>query len=286
MSSELGATSNSPIANKARTRPDEASLRNYDRKIRFGRPPGRHKKHFEQILAYFAEKQGPARSIDLINAGLDRAAIKEMLDDGRLWSPLYGLYCLPGDYDSLHLAIAAIRAHGPEFAVCFNTAAAFHGICALKTEELWLALPAGRRLSKSIDGFVPIAVNWQAMLPPTEPDASVPGVADGYWHEVISDLELTEKHFGFDRHMVYGHEVLVTSPARTVCDLLVFRNRVLRPKKENATSFSDGIAFGALKAYADRYDLDEVREMADRLGYREEVFPLLDLANRFIPSLR
>ena len=124
------------------------------------------------------------------------------------------------------------------------------------------------------------------MQPPTEPDASVPDLVDGLWYGTISDLELTEIYFGFERHIVCGHEVLVTSKARTICDLLFFRNRVLRPKKENAICFTDGIAFGALKAYADKYDLDDVREMADRLGYREEVLPLLNLVDRFLPSLR
>ncbi|MBS4049367.1 MAG: type IV toxin-antitoxin system AbiEi family antitoxin domain-containing protein [Alphaproteobacteria bacterium] len=283
MSSALALNTEPPITRNTTQRPDPSSQVGDERLERIAR---RRSKYFEQILAYFAEKQGPARSIDLIKAGIEHVILRQMVEDGRLWSPFYGLYCLPGDYDPLHLAIAAIRAHGPEFAVCFNTAAAFHGICSQPTEELWLAAPAGRRLSKSIDGFVPVAVNWQAMQPPTEPDACVPGVADGYWHGVISDLELTERHYGFDRHVVYGQEVLVTSPARTVCDLLVFRNRVLRPKKENATSFPDAIAFGALKAYTDKNELDEVRDMADRLGYRDEVLPLLDLAYHFLPSPR
>lgn len=250
---------------------------------RGGRKPGRDPQTLQKVIDYLATRDGPFRFQEMMDAGLNPHSIRELTDNGTILNPFYGIYCLPGMYDPFSFTLACMRAHGSEFLVCFNTAAHFHGFAAQEDNEIWVASPPGRNFWREAGGFRVIPVNWRAMQPPSEPLELGTDMSGGRWSGATSDLELTEQYCGIYRHTVLGQEILVTSPARTVCDLLYFRNRVVRANSPEAASFSDDVAFGALQNYLGHHDVSEARLMAERLGYADDILPLLDLARRLTP---
>ncbi len=256
---------------------DQISLR------RGGRKPGRDPQTLQKVIDYLAAREGPVRFREMMDDGLNPHSIRELTDHGMILSPFYGIYCLPGDYDPFLFVLASMRAHGSDFLICFNTAARFHGIDPSQSNEIWVASPPSRRYWRNAGGFRIIPVSWRAMQPPQEPLDVGTDMSGGRWSESVSDLELTEHYCGIHRHTIYGQEVLATSPARTVCDLLYYRNRVVRANSPEAASFSDDFAFGVLQNYLADHDIAEACLMAERLGYADDVLPLLGLAQRMAP---
>src|SRR3546814_18337271 len=41
----------------------------------------------------------------------------------------------------------------------------------------------------------------------------------------MSDQDATERYCGVNTHMIYGAPIRMTTPARTICDLVQYRNR-------------------------------------------------------------
>jgi hypothetical protein len=259
----------------------DASSRNEKLPLRRGgRKPGRDPQTLQKVVDYLAAHEGPVRFQEMMDDGLNPHSIRELTDLGVILSPFYGIYCLPREYDPLLFTLASMRAHGSEFLVCFNTAARFHGIESSDCQEIWVASPPSRRYPRNTGGYRIVPISWRAMQPPQDPLDTGTDLSGGRWSDATSDLELAEQYCGIYRHIVYGQEILVTSPARTVCDLLYFRNRVVRANSSEAASFSDDVAFGALRNYLGDHDVAEARLMAERLGYADDILPLLGLAQR------
>ena len=246
-------------------------------------------RHFETIFQILKARQGPVHVREFVQAGVEASALRSLVYDGAITNPMLGVYYLAEPYDPFLMAIAALTTLSNDFVVSLKSAAQYHGLVSKPDENLWIAIPYGKSTSKAAGDYRTVFVRWQSMLPPTEP-MIVSDINDGvigHWGtEPRDDMEATERYFGFSAEVLFGRECLVTTPAKTVCDMLRNMNRLVGRDMSIARYISEEDAFDALKNYSEKYDLMDLRRMADRIGCLFDIERHIGLAERFMAGPR
>lgn len=226
-------------------------------------------------LAMLEERQGPVRMVEFADAGIDPRAVRELVQDKTILNPYRGVYLLPGHYEPRLLALSILAVRDVDYLLCLESAAEHHGLVETSNRNLWIAMSETSSI-KPVAGFRPITVLWQGMQLPGTSAGALDMPAGAGANDVSTEVE---QFYGVIREVIYGVLVKVTSPARTVCDLLRFMNRPVGRHAYNGLTVSEQTALRALSAYVESYEIDEAREMAERLGCEEEVMRYLSIAD-------
>lgn len=142
-------------------------------------------------------QQGALRSRDLAAHGIPREYLRRLLDDGVIQRPARGIYVLadakPTENQSLFEACLRV----PHGIVCLLSALRLHHLTTQSPFEAWLAIDNKARLPR-ID-YPPIRFVR------------------------FSGGAMTK---GIEEHRIQKQTIRVTSPARTVVDCFVYRNKI------------------------------------------------------------
>ena len=149
-----------------------------------------------QKIISMAREQGVLRPRDVVERGLNPAHLRRLVDSGVIAKAGRGLYTL-ADYDvtEFHTLVEAIRAQSRSV-VCLLSALSFHGLGTQIPHQVWVSVPYGARISKSV---IPIRT---VVLRPHAYEA------------------------GIEIHRLEGVDVPVYNVAKTIADCFKFRNKV------------------------------------------------------------
>lgn len=220
----------------------------------------------------------PVRLAELLDAGIDVRVVRAVVQEGRILNPVKGIYCDLGNYDPFLHALACLRVHGTDYVLCLKSAAQYHGLIGNVDSDLWVAAPVGRGILAYVGDYRAVPIHWNGMQAPSAPmDVPLDSEAD----VDLGRLEQTERYFGIWRQVVGGVEIKVTSPARTVVDLLRYMERPVAKERVDGLCFDQATAFEALATFVRDNDVDMVAEIADRLGCTDQIEVHVALARSF-----
>ena len=150
----------------------------------------------ERAIA-IARKRGIARARDFDAAGVPRAYLRRLRDEGLLVRMGRGLYQLADAPRSEAHSLAEAARVVPHGVVCLLSALQFHGLTTQLPHEVWMLI--GHK-------------KWAPKNPPVS----------------LRIIRATGKALtaGVEQHKIEGVEVPVTSPAKTVTDCFKYRNQV------------------------------------------------------------
>ena len=144
-----------------------------------------------------AREKGVARTRDFDSAGIPRAYLRRMQDEGLLVRTARGLYQLPdAEISAAHSLAEAARAV-PHGIVCLLSALQFHELTTQTPHEVWMLI--GRK-------------RWAPKRPPVSLRifrASGEALASGVAHHTVDRVR-----------------VPITVPAKTVADCFKYRNKI------------------------------------------------------------
>lgn len=171
----------------------------------------RHKTKKQMVLDLLSAGQ-PQRFAAIRSIAGSFIPIQELLDEGKIVKVAKGLYSLAGAHENWN-SLATIGFRYPEAVICLDTAASYHGLTTQNPHEVFAAFLYG---SSSI---------------PRSEELSVRAFR---WRRTALEV-------GVETVEIAGIPVKMTSPARTVVDLIRFMSR--RAGDEEAVE--------ALRAYVD-----------------------------------
>lgn len=96
--------------------------------------------HAELVLA-LAHTNGLLRARDVNSAGVPRAILSGLAQDGRLVKISRGLYALPQRAGSEHDSLGEVAATSRNGVLCLISALRFHELTTQQSSEIWLAIP-------------------------------------------------------------------------------------------------------------------------------------------------
>jgi predicted transcriptional regulator of viral defense system len=152
--------------------------------------------HSERILT-LARANGLLRTRDVDHAGVPRAILAGLAQDGRLVKISRGLYCLPDRTGSEHDTVAEVAARSKIGVLCLVSALRFHELTTQQSSEIWLAIPHKAHAPRF--DYPPLRIVR------------------------MSGDALTQ---GIDEVDVAGTTVRVFCIAKTVADCFKFRNKI------------------------------------------------------------
>lgn len=185
---------------------------------------------------------------ELVSEGISRVTIGRLVENGELYQFTRGIYVAMDAIDQENLSLAAISKlrNG---VVCLTSAAAFHDLGDENPPEVWFAVDRTKVKNASIPSFE-------------------------FGHQVIF-WSPDAFSIGIDRAVIAGQVVAVTTPARTIVDLLHYRNKLTEEV--------------ALRAFADFIkkdgDIQEVSDIATELGRLSSLAPYLNMAEELKESI-
>lgn len=94
----------------------------------------------EAILT-LAQSNGLLRTRDVDAAGVSRAVLARLTQEGRLVRVARGLYALPTRPPSEHDSVAEVSAKSSTGVICLISALRFHELTTQQSSEIWLAIP-------------------------------------------------------------------------------------------------------------------------------------------------
>ena len=155
------------------------------------------KTSLEARVVRLARKQGVLRSRDFEAEGVNRMALRRLVEAGVLERVGRGLYSLPKGKVTEHHSLVEATLRVPKGVVCLLSALQFHNLSTQSPHEVWLA------------------VSNLAWKPKTD------------WPPLrvvrFSGAALTH---GVERHRLEGVDVAVTTAAKTVADCFKYRNKI------------------------------------------------------------
>ena len=177
----------------------------------------------------------------LTDAGVGPATVRRAVQEGLLVQLSRGTYRLAGTSVSEDYAdIAAAIARVPKGLVCLLSAAAFHGLISELPAETWIAIPY-RHNTPKIDAVSVRFMRW------VDENAFLIGIIN---------------------KSIYGVDVRLTNPARTVIDMM-----------RMATVVGEDISRETLVAYLNKGGLyTELNEIATILGVEKRLANSLGIA--------
>jgi len=150
-----------------------------------------------QLLQQLIRRQGMLRSRDLAAHRIPREYLSRLLADGVVQRPTRGIYVLADAKPTENQSLVEACLRVPHGIVCLLSALRFHHLTTQSPFETWLAIDSKARLPK-VD-YPPIRF------------VRFSGAA-------LKD--------GIEEHRVQKRKIRVTSPARTVVDCFVYRNKI------------------------------------------------------------
>lgn len=180
------------------------------------------------------------RSRDLVREGVATATIQRALAAGWLEKVSRGTYRRKGAAFEDGEALAELAVRAPAGVVCLHSAAAWHGLGEAQPHLVWMAVPHALK---------PPAVEW-------------PRVRWVRWRRTAAfDAGIVER-------IICGVKVRVTSPARTVIDMLDPRGPA--PRDDGLKVLRDYLGEGGSRA--------ELRAMAWSMAVGKSVLKTVDMA--------
>jgi predicted transcriptional regulator of viral defense system len=88
-----------------------------------------------------AQSNGLLRTRDVDAAGVSRAVLARLTQEGRLVRVARGLYALPTRPLSEHDSVAEVAAKSSTGVICLISALRFHELTTQQSSEIWLAIP-------------------------------------------------------------------------------------------------------------------------------------------------
>jgi predicted transcriptional regulator of viral defense system len=155
------------------------------------------KKSKTDILLEQLSKKGILRMRDMESIGISRAYLLRLCRKGRIRRIARGLYCRPDIQFSESHSLAEAAKQVPKGVICLLSALSFHKFTTQLPHEVW------------------IAIDFKARKPRT---TGVPLRIVRFSGKILS--------WGIEKHKVYGIEIRVYSPARTVADCFKYRNKI------------------------------------------------------------
>jgi predicted transcriptional regulator of viral defense system len=188
------------------------------------------------------------RAADLAARGLSRMAIKRAADAGRIIQYARGVYVSVDGLATTGISLAAtsLLLQG---VVCLGSAAQFHGLSDEDPPEIWYAVDRARNGNLSAPSI-------------RQPHRLV------WWSAELMKV-------GVETVEISGVNVRVTSPARTVVDLIRYRGKL--GEETAAKALADYVRSGS--------DLNEVWDIAEAIGVKEGLTPFLRTAEELAPSI-
>jgi predicted transcriptional regulator of viral defense system len=153
-------------------------------------------KKADRLLALVCRRH-MVRPRDLDGVGIPRVYLTRLHRAGLLERPSRGVYVLADGEPTEHHSLAEASKRVPHGVVCLLSALRFHGLTTQAPFEVWLAIDRKARLPR-VEHPPLRVVRFPA-----------PALAEGV-----------------EAHEVEGVPVRVTTPARTVVDCFVYRNKV------------------------------------------------------------
>jgi len=150
-----------------------------------------------QLLQQLIRRQGMLRSRDLAAHRIPREYLSRLLAEGVVQRPTRGIYVLADAKPTENQSLVEACLRVPHGIVCLLSALRFHHLTTQSPFETWLAIDSKARLPK-VD-YPPIRF------------VRFSGAA-------LKD--------GIEEHRVQKRKIRVTSPARTVVDCFVYRNKI------------------------------------------------------------
>jgi len=142
-------------------------------------------------------QQGMLRSRDLAAHRIPREYLRRLLDDGVLRRPARGIYVLADSKPTENQSLVEACLRVPHGVVCLLSALRFHHLTTQSPFETWLAIDSKAR----------------------RPQVDYPPIR----FVRFSGPALTNS---VEEHRVQKATIRVTSPARTVVDCFVYRNKI------------------------------------------------------------
>lgn len=186
-------------------------------------------------------------STELTAAGISRMAIRRFMDSGDMLQYTRGIYMSPNALgeNGLDLAVLSKLRKG---VVCLLSAASYHEVGDVNPTAIWYAVDREKVKNPSL--------------------ASFQAAQTIFWSG-----DMLER--GVDKHRLFGQDVRITSPARTVVDLFRFRNKI--GEETALRTFGDFLKTGG--------DMAEVWSIAQHFQVDATLAPFFQLGNELQESL-
>ena len=155
------------------------------------------KKLKKDILKKTLKTKGILRAKDIEALGISREYLSKLYRKGIVKRISRGMYCLPDtEYSESH-SLAEASKQVPEGVICLLSALSFHGFTTQVPHKVW------------------IAIDFKAWKTRT---AGIPLKIVRFSGKALES--------GIQKHRVYGVEVKVYSPPKTVVDCFKYRNKI------------------------------------------------------------
>lgn len=155
------------------------------------------KKSKKQLILDALGSGQPQRFSDIRKIAGSFLPIQELLDDGKIVKIAKGLYGLAGRHQDWN-SLATMGLRYPEAVICLDTAASYHGLTTQNPHEVFAAFLYGKKAIPRVEEMAVRSFRWR--------DASMT--------VGVETIEVAD-----------GIKVKMTSPERTVVDLLRFMSR-------------------------------------------------------------
>lgn len=149
------------------------------------------------ILLEQLGKKGLLRARDMESLGISRAYLSKLCRKGRIQRIARGLYCRPDIEPSESHSLAEAAKQVPKGVICLLSSLSFHRFTTQLPHEVWVAIDFKARKPK-MTGVSLRIVRFSG--------------------KVLSS--------GIEKHRVYGIEIKVYSPAKTVADCFKYRHKI------------------------------------------------------------
>jgi predicted transcriptional regulator of viral defense system len=97
--------------------------------------------HQVDRILELARSKGVLRTRDVDSAGVSRALLASLTDDGRLLKLGRGLYALPDRAVSAYDSFTEVAARSESGVLCLLSALRFHDLTTQQSSDVWLAIP-------------------------------------------------------------------------------------------------------------------------------------------------
>jgi hypothetical protein len=193
---------------------------------------------------------------ELVTLGAHPQTLRRMVDAGKLSNPGHGLYqvaTFATEFNELE-QFAIIAKIAPTSIIWLLSAAQHHGITQVMPDGIYAAVKADQQ--------------WRI----------IPGGNFGFTEVRVSRLS-NERNFsvGIERTKVFGIDVSITSPARTIVDMWRYSTLNPRLSQENV-KIDEETFFDAMAAFSSKYGEDglgSVTSIADEFRVLERMMPHL-----------
>lgn len=151
----------------------------------------------EDLILQLLNEKKLIRPRDLKRLGISRVPLKRLLAKKKIIRIGRGLYTLPETIEEEQRSLIEVCKLVPEGVICLLTALRFHDLGTQNPHQIWLAIDHKSKLPRLENVKLRIVRFSEPAL-----------------------------HFGVEEHILYGTEIKVTTPAKTIADCFKYRNKI------------------------------------------------------------